>query len=94
MIAYPNNNVQSIGDQTNGRLVLIDNPTALTPRKLFSFIKEGFIPVAASESSGTVSYAFCSVSGYPSEVAESYTLTIGSDSFTSTGYDVEFTAGE
>lgn len=103
MITYPNNNVQSIGDQTSGRVVLIDNPTALTPRKLFSYIKEGFIPVAATVSSGVTSFAFCSFSGFPSEEAEEYTLTVGSTSYTATpvtesgvvvlkAFDAEFAA--
>ena len=94
MITYPNSNVQGVGDQTLGRIVIIDNVTELTPKKLFSYFKEGLIPVAVTVTSGTFSFAFCSFDGYPSEEAESYTLTIGEAEYAAEGFDAKFVAAE
>lgn len=94
MLTYPNNNVQGVGDQTLGRIVIIDNVTELTPKKLFAYFKEGFIPVAVTDTSGTFSFDFCSFDGYPSEEEDSYTLTIGEAKYEAEGFDAKFVAAE
>lgn len=45
-----------------GRVVFIDDPTKITPRELYKYIDEGFVPVACSyyddASETSVVYAF------------------------------------
>ena len=87
-MSYPITNPNSVPAQDTGRILFIDDATAITPRKLLKYAEEGFAPVARTESSGTISFAFASYG----EDDGVYTLTIGEDSYTSSDIDTAFAA--
>ena len=98
MIAYPNNNVQSIGDATVARIIIFTMPgiLQLTPRKLDRYIKDGFIPaMSETESGGFSAPTFLDFEGFNNPSADSYALTVILNGTlktvaTSTGYDLPF----
>lgn len=91
MITYPDKPTNITPAHTTGRIVFVDDPTKFTPEKFFSYIIEGFVPMARAVTSGSMSYTLVEHSVEVGEGA-TYTVKIGNATFTSADWRTPFAA--
>ena len=89
-MSYPITNPNSASAVDTGRIVYIDDPTVLTPRKFMQFINEGFVPVARIEEDGVIIFLFV----FYGETEGANILVIGDDVFSSEDIDTAYALSE
>lgn len=86
---YTNQSIEaSVPDTTVGRVLFIDDATALTPKKFYSYVKEGFMPMGRTIANDTCKYEMVEFSTKLGDDV-TYTLKIGSKTYTAAPTEVE-----